>query len=267
MPYDIQSRIRPEMRYQDDMDVMFDTLHGLTDQQCRSIKSRYQFLMREYRRRCFLYSILFYCLRITMSVGSIAVPALMSLNVGPDGEVILKWITWGVSVSVTIAHGITTLFKLDKRFFMLHSVAEKLRTETWQYLQLTGRYSGHWGGHRPTHANQYTLYTSQIEKIRMKHIEEEFVRGADMISDDMRRVGDGIHTNGISGAVLMKGGPTQNGLNMSVPSPADQSKFMTPTPRPPAPPPSLHDSENTSISLPTDAASVPKQSVIDISGN
>jgi hypothetical protein len=71
-----------------------------------------------------------------------------------------------------------TLFKMDKRFFMLHAIAERLRTETWQYLALSGRYSGHYGNVRPTHRNQYVFYCSHLEKIRMKHIEEEYIRAA-----------------------------------------------------------------------------------------
>lgn len=198
------------MRYQDDMEPMFDTLVDLTAQQRMTIKSRYRFLMSEYRRRCRIYAVLFYILRITMNVGSIAVPALMSLSVPPDSEGLLKWFTWSVSVGVSIAHGLTTLFKLDKRFFMLHAIAERLRTETWQYLELTGRYSGHWGGQRPTHANQYMLYTSQMEKIRMKHIDEEFVRGADMGQDQKTQ-----HAS-------HRPSPT-DAIAISVPSPADQA--------------------------------------------
>jgi hypothetical protein len=198
------------MRYQDDMEPMFDTLVDLNLQQRTAIKSRYRFLMAEYRRRCRIYAVLFYILRITMNVGSIAVPALMSLSVPPGSEGLLKWFTWSVSVGVSIAHGLTTLFKLDKRFFMLHAIAERLRTETWQYLELTGRYSGHWGGQCPTHANQYMLYTSQMEKIRMKHIDEEFVRGADMVQEQRNH------------QAQQRPSPTDS-IAISVPSPADQA--------------------------------------------
>ena len=168
------------MRYRDDMDNMFDRLTDLTQQQRDTIKERYRFLMAEYRRRLLMYALLFYVLRITMTVGSLTVPALLSLNVSPNDQTLLKWLTWAISLAVTTANGLITLFKVDKRFFMLHSVAERLRTEAWQFLALAGRYSGHYGGHRPTHANQYVYFTSQMEKIRMKHIEEEFIRQADM---------------------------------------------------------------------------------------
>lgn len=168
------------MNYPDDMDDMFERLTDLAPQQRDTIKERYRFLMNEYRRRLWMYAVLFYVLRITMTVGSLTVPALLSLSVSPDDASLLKWLTWAISLAVTTANGLITLFKVDKRFFMLHSVAERLRTETWQFLSLSGRYSGHYGGDKPTHANQYVYYTSQLEKVRMKHIEEEFVRQADM---------------------------------------------------------------------------------------
>ncbi len=167
------------MQRQDDMSVMFDQLTELTPLQRDTIKARYRFMMAEYRRRSILYSILFYLLRILMTVGSLVVPALISLK-GNSGEsdTALYWLTWSISLAVTTSNGLLTLFKLDKRFFMIHAVAERLRSETWQYLTLGGRYSGHYGGHKPTHRNQYVFFVSRLEKIRMKHVDEEYVRPA-----------------------------------------------------------------------------------------
>jgi hypothetical protein len=171
---------RKPMRNRDDMDQMFDDLTDLTIQQRETIKFRYRFLMTEYRNRCLIYTFLFYVLRITMTVGSLVVPALLSLKSGPDNNDTLYWITWAISLAVTTSNGLTTLFKLDKRFFMLQAVAEKLRSETWQYLALSGRYSGHFGGVRPSHKNQYVYYCYNMEKVRMNHIDEEFVKAAEI---------------------------------------------------------------------------------------
>jgi hypothetical protein len=214
------------MQYQDDMTSMFDALTELTLQQRAAIKERYRFLMSEYRYRCRQYAALFYVLRITMTVGSLAVPALLSLKTtGPDGEAILYWFTWGLSLAVTTANGILTLFKLDKRFFLLHAIAERIRTETWQYLSLSGRYSGHYGGHRPTHRNQYVFYFSRIERIRMNHIDEEYVRQAD--------IGDGSSKQQQQQPVQLglKGGTGQEDtirdtIGAGVPSPPDQAALI-----------------------------------------
>ena len=167
------------MRFADHMDDIFDRLDDLTLLQRHTIKERYRFLMTEYRRRCHIYAALFYSFRLTMTVGSLAVPALLSIQNSPGAANYLYWMTWGISLAVTTANGIMTLFKLDKRFFMLHATAEQLRSETWQFVALSGRYSGHHGNHKPTHSNQFIYYCSQLEKINMARINDEYVKTGD----------------------------------------------------------------------------------------
>jgi hypothetical protein len=206
------------MRYQDDLGAMFDSLTDLTLQQRATVKERYRFLMAEYRYRCRFYTFLFYTLRMTMTVGSLAVPALLSLKSTSDSENVLYWFTWSLSLAVTTAHGLTTLFKLDKRFFMLHAIAERLRTETWQYLSLSGLYSGHYGGHKPTHKNQYVYYMTQLEKIRMKHIDEEFIRQADM-GEKAAKIKEKPAVENEEG--------THDTIGAGVPSPPDQAALIS----------------------------------------
>jgi len=165
------------MRYADHMDDIFNELTDLTLLQRHTLKERYRFLMAEYRFRCTLYSYLFYVFRMTMTVGSLAVPALLSIQSMAGAPAFMYWVTWAISLAVTTSNGIMTLFKLDKRFFMLHATAERLRSETWQFIQLSGRYSGHHcHPHRPTHVNQMVHYCSQLEKINMKRIDDEYIK-------------------------------------------------------------------------------------------
>lgn len=192
------------MNHQDDMVEMFDNLPGLTTLQRESAKARFRFLLNEYRWRSWQYAILFYLLRITMTVGSLTVPALLSLKVSdPIGEAALYWTTWAISLAVTTSNGLMTLFKLDKRFFMLHGVAERLRTETWQFLTLAGRYSGHYGGDEaPSHANQFVHYCTNIEKIRMRHMDDEYIS-----------VGEGDSKKSVQAAATPHTGTTPAGVN------------------------------------------------------
>jgi hypothetical protein len=217
------------MRGVDDMDAMFDALGDLTLQQRASIKERYRFLMAEYRWRCRFYTWLFYVLKITMTVGSLAVPAMLSLNnLEETAAKGLYWGTWGLSLAVTTANGLLTLFKLDKRFFMLHAVAERLRSETWQFLTLSGRYSGHYGGVRPTHRNQYVYYTYKMEKIRMQHIDDEYVRPAGD-NEGKKVTAPSSSTGGDDD------GARHGSVSQDVPTPPDQAALRsgtTPAPRP-----------------------------------
>jgi hypothetical protein len=205
------------MRNRDDMDHMFDDLIDLTVQQRETIKSRYRFLMSEYRYRCLIYTVLFYVLRITMTVGSLVVPALLSLKSGPDNNDTLYWITWAISLAVTTSNGLTTLFKLDKRYFVLQAVAEKLRSETWQYLALSGRYSGHFGGVRPSHKNQYVFYCYNMEKVRMNHIDEEFVKAAEIADHKVKDMSK-------------QGGEAPVSNNGNVPTPPNPADLASPSP-------------------------------------
>jgi hypothetical protein len=168
------------MRFDDDMGPMIDSLADLTLQQRETLKERYRFLLREYRRRSWIYAWMFYVFRITMTVGSLAVPALLSIKTYTDNasdiETPLYWFTWALSLAVTTSNGMITLFRLDKRYFSIYATTERLRSEMWQYLSLSGRYSGHFGGMRPTHKNQYVYFFSKLEKIRMKHVSDEYLR-------------------------------------------------------------------------------------------
>jgi len=169
------------MKFPDHMDDLFDELTDLTVLQRHTLKERYRFLMTEYRFRCRLYSVLFYVFRNTMTIGSLVVPALLSIQTQSNASPTTYWFAWGISLAVTASNGIMTLFKLDKRFFTLHATAERLRSETWQFLQLSGRYSGHHGHHhhKPTHANQMVYYCTQLEKINMKRIDDEYVKAGE----------------------------------------------------------------------------------------
>jgi hypothetical protein len=215
------------MNHQDDMAEMFDNLPGLTTLQRESAKARFRFLLTEYRWRSWQYAILFYLLRITMTVGSLTVPALLSLKVSdPVGEAALYWTTWTISLAVTTSNGLMTLFKLDKRFFMLHGVAERLRTETWQYLTLAGRYSGHYGGDEaPSHANQYVHYCTNIEKIRMRHMDDEYIS-----------VGEGDGKKTVQGAATPHTGTTPASAPQAPGTVSQSVPAVASTGAPPMPP-------------------------------
>lgn len=196
------------MKYLDHMDGMFEEIQDLTVLQKHTLKERYRFLMVEYRRRCMLFAFLFYMFRLTMTVGSLAVPALLTIQTDTCSFTGLYWFTWALSLAVTTSNGIITLFKIDKRFFMLHATAERIRSETWQYIQLSGRYSGHYGyPHKPTHQNQYTEYCTQLEKINMKRINEEYSKTGDEIQPVL--------------AIQQSSGSKPSNRDVMVPSPPD----------------------------------------------
>jgi hypothetical protein len=57
---------------------------------------------------------------------------------------------------------------------------ERIRSEGWQYIQLTGRYSGHLINHNtPTHENQFIFFCHRIEKFKLKQVSEEYLKPDD----------------------------------------------------------------------------------------
>ena len=149
------------------------------------IQSRYLHILENFQKRTRNHSILFFIGHFIVTVGSLFVPALLSVqNSGSNYTfnntnftVQIYWATFIISLMVTICNGILTLFKVDKKYYFLNTTLERLRSEGWQYFGLTGRYSGHLIGNRqPTHQNQFVYFTHYIEKIKMKQVEEEYYK-------------------------------------------------------------------------------------------
>lgn len=74
-------------------------------------------------------------------------------------------------------NGVLTLFKVDKKYFFLHTVLEHLQSEMWQFIYLTSKYGGHYTkGKQPTHANQFIFLCHNLEKIKLRQVEEEYYK-------------------------------------------------------------------------------------------
>jgi hypothetical protein len=154
----------------------------LSNIQKQIILSRYVHILDHLQKRVRTYNRVFYLGHTIITVGSLFVPALLSIQNSSTLESAhssanIYWATFIISLLVTTFNGILTLFKIDKKYYFLNTTLERMRTEGWQYLGLTGRYSGHLiNNQEPTHQNQFVYFTHQIEKIKMKQIEEEYYK-------------------------------------------------------------------------------------------
>ena len=152
------------------------SLSDLTDQQIRIIEVRYLTVLTEFRKRIKMFDFFYHFSRIFISLGGVAVPALLSIQ--SPGQITtsvgLYWFTWMVSLAVTVCHNISTIFRFDKKYQGIHATIEKLEKEGWQYLELSGRYSTHNIQAISTHANQYLHFVNTIEKIKTKQMEREY---------------------------------------------------------------------------------------------
>ena len=157
-------------------------LHSLdlTDVEKEIIQTRYLSMLENFQKRARQYASLFFVGHFIITVGSLFVPALLSIQNSSYATTHSEfgsqvyWLTFALSLMVTMCNGMITLFKVDKKYYFLNTTMERLRSEGWQYVGLTGRYSGH--GITPTHQNQFLTFTHHIEKIKMKQVEEEYYK-------------------------------------------------------------------------------------------
>lgn len=163
------------------------SIDGLTHFQRHTLATRFITVLEDIRSRAGYFSVWFFTGRTVITVGSLIVPALLSIQYSttvPDNMQhlpnIIYWITWFASLLVTTFNGILTLFKIDKKYYFLHTTLEQLNSEAWQYIHLSGKYSGYYiKGDIATHANQYVYFCHNLEKIKLKQIEEEYYKWLD----------------------------------------------------------------------------------------
>lgn len=126
--------------------------------------------------------------RLLVTVGSLLVPALLSVQYIKNSQWIdsetfqtqVYWLTWTLSLVVTISNGLMTLFKLDKKYYFIHTTKELLMSEGWQYIALTGKYATKESGPAATHYNQFVVFYHNAEKIKLRQVEEEYYKFTDL---------------------------------------------------------------------------------------
>lgn len=170
---------------------LFQDIPGLTPFQKHTILSRYISMTETFKRRTKLYACTFHIGRFIVTVGSLIVPALMSIQYADTGPVSVQnmsyqiyWVTWIISLLVTTCNGVLTLFKVDKKYYFLNTVLEQMQSEMWQYIYLSGKYGGHYLKNKvkpqvPTHENQYVFLCHNLEKLKLKQVEEEYYKVQD----------------------------------------------------------------------------------------
>lgn len=167
-----------------------EALVTLTALQKLILLERFIPLMNEYEQRCYFFAVMFHCTRFIITVGSLIVPALLSIQYSTPGQVAgtsefsyqIYWVTWVISLLVTISNGVLTLFKVEKKYYLLHTNLEHLRSEGWQFIGLSGRYSGFYTPNdKPSHSNQFLFFCHTVEKIKMKQVEEEYFKINDAV--------------------------------------------------------------------------------------
>jgi hypothetical protein len=160
--------------------ALFDMFQTLKIEQYKKsvLQERYLEVLRNFHIRARRLEVMFYLSRLIITIGSILVPAFLSIQ-GSTQQTQIYWATWVISLSVTISNGVMSLFKLDKKYFFINTTLEMLHSEGWQYIALSGRYSGKDALIPSTHENQFLVFSHMAEKIKMRQVEEEYWKFTD----------------------------------------------------------------------------------------
>jgi hypothetical protein len=108
----------------------------------------------------------YYAVRMTAILGGVLVPALVSLNIGDTGAEVIRWVTFGVSLIVAMAIATEEFFHFGDRWRHYRRVAEWLKQEGWEFLQLTSEYRNR------THAQAFPLFARKIERLVHEDVEK-----------------------------------------------------------------------------------------------
>ncbi|MGC9502994.1 DUF4231 domain-containing protein [Baaleninema sp.] len=102
----------------------------------------------------------YYRLRLVTIIGGVIIPAMVSLNV-QQGRIkeFLFWGTFGLAQVVAISAAIEEFFHYGDKWTQYRKTAETLKTEGWQFFQLSGPYKD-----AKSHGSAYRSFASRVEQ-------------------------------------------------------------------------------------------------------
>ena len=161
--------------YANQVNEIINTLELDSETKRNILKSRFLSEVVQYEKRKIHTKKYYDRFRFIVTVGSILLPAILSLGqmdpnkLPKNFDQIVYWASWTISLSVTASNGFLQLFSLDKNYFEYALTTEQLKTEGWQYFQLSGKYEDD-----ETHQDAYKDFSKSIENIKRKQVEKEY---------------------------------------------------------------------------------------------
>ena len=139
----------------------------LDDFQKKILFKRYIRQVAIYEKLTKEFGITYNAFRTVVTVGSILLPAFLSIQNDDDYSTNIYWTTWGISIVITLCNGCIQLYSLDKNYITFSYIVEKLKTEGWKYFQCSGHYK------YKTHRENFVNFCEMIEKLKMKQVSKE----------------------------------------------------------------------------------------------
>ncbi len=123
----------------------------------------------------------YYRLRLTVIIGGVIIPALVSLNTpaladlgGVGGSVpqaswfalVVGWTAFVLSLVVALSATVEQFFNYGERWRHYRRMVETLKIEGWQYFQLSGPYRRY-----KSHAESYRAFAARMEETNQHDVE------------------------------------------------------------------------------------------------
>ena len=164
-----------KISYKDEVLDIINTLELESETDKSILKSRFLGEVLNYENRRNYTKKYYNAFRFIVTTGSILLPAVLSMGqmdpakLPKNFDTISYWISWTISLMVTASNGFLQLFSLDKNYFEFALTTEQLKTEGWQFFQLSGKYED-----CEDHKEAYKPFSKSIENIKRKQVEKEF---------------------------------------------------------------------------------------------
>jgi len=161
--------------YANQVNKIIDTLVLDSETDRGILKSRFLSEVVQYEQRKLKTKKYYDIFRFIVTTGSILLPAILSLGQMDPAKLPKNfdqwtyWASWTISLMVTASNGFLQLFSLDKNYFEYALTTEQLKTEGWQYFQLSGKYEDD-----ESHQEAYKAFSKSIENIKRKQVEKEY---------------------------------------------------------------------------------------------
>ena len=109
-----------------------------------------------------------YALKLTTIIGGVLLPALVTLNNSENPEVkrYVYWSTFGVSLLVSTTAAVEGFFLYGDQWRNYRRSAESLKTQGWQYFQLSGPYLPY-----KTHEEAFNAFAANVEAVIQRDVE------------------------------------------------------------------------------------------------
>ncbi len=168
----VESRIEKLER---ELGAVIDGLPDMNDQQKKFLRLRWLGQVLWWENKAISFRNKYNLMRMLMIIGGAAVTALVSIqsteNLSSEARIIIQWSSIILSLLVTVSAALEGVFQFGERRRHKRKAVELLKSEGWQFSQLSGNYC-RFRKMEDGKDKAYAEFVKRVEEITQKEIEE-----------------------------------------------------------------------------------------------